>query len=377
MDSSSAVGLALLKVKNFNMSENKKIKAIIAASGTGGHLFPARLIAEELQKNHDVDILFIGAGRPLEEKLIDGAGFKRKAIKMVGIRNLGIKGLINLLKVLPQAFIETIKTFNEFKPNVVIGVGGYVSFLPILTARLKGIPSLIYELDLSPGISNRVSSFMATKVAVAFPNSKLTKLKKTVYTGHTLKKGLLEVREKISEIPRNILILGGSQGARRLDMLVKKLIPFFKEHNVKLWHQCREESIKDVQEECNKNNYDAKIVSFIDDMPKAYSFSDIIISRAGASSIMEILAVNKPAILIPLPGAGKHQRANADFLADAGKAFVVEEMEENFEDKVKKLLEKLLKKNEYKEVVTTEFKGINLDGAPKIKDEVLKLVNIK
>lgn len=350
------------------------MKVIIAASGTGGHLFPARLIAQELQKNNNVDILFIGAGRPLEEKLIDQFGFKRKAIKMVGIRNLGVKGFINLLKVFPKAFFEMIKTFNEFNPDVVVGVGGYVSFLPILVAKLKGIPSLIYELDLSPGISNKILSYIATKVAVAFPNSSLIKLKKTVYTGHTLKEGLLEIRNNTTKEPRNLLILGGSQGAKKLDTLVKDLIPFLKEHNINLWHQCREESIEAMKEECKKNNFDAKIISFIDDMPKAYSFSDIIISRAGASSVMEILAVNKPAILIPLPGAGKHQDANANFLANIGKAFIVEETEENFEEKVKEYLKKLFRNDEYQKMVQTKTTEINLNGASKIKDEILLML---
>ena len=143
----------------------KSLNVIIAASGTGGHIFPAKQIAYALKKQiPDINLLFIGAGRPLEEKLIDQEGFKRKAIKMVGVRNLGVKGIINLTRILPKAFFEMVKTFNEFKPDVVVGVGGYVSFLPVLVAKLKGIPSVICEQDLSAGISNRVLSFFATKI---------------------------------------------------------------------------------------------------------------------------------------------------------------------------------------------------------------------
>lgn len=359
------------------MSEDKKItKIIIAASGTGGHLFPARLIAEELKNNiKNLEILFIGAGRPLEEKLIDNAGFNRKVVNIVGLRNLGIKGLLRFLKMLPSAFFKMLRIFKEFKPDAVIGVGGYVSFLPVLCGRLKGIPTFIYELDLSPGISNQVLSKIANVVMVAFPNSKLRELKKTVYTGHTLKKGILEIRDfKTKDSIKNILIIGGSQGARKLDETVLALIPFFKEHNINVYHQCRKESFEDIKKQYEEKNFNAKVVPFIDDMIEAYKFSDIIISRAGASSVMEILAVNKPSILVPLPGAGNHQLPNAKFLEDRGKAFIVDEASENFFDELKEDILKLSNVENYTKMVQAECKDIELDGASKIKDEVLKVL---
>ncbi|MGI6680500.1 MAG: undecaprenyldiphospho-muramoylpentapeptide beta-N-acetylglucosaminyltransferase [Bdellovibrionota bacterium] len=361
-----------------DISNTKKItKVIIAASGTGGHLFPARIIAEELKNNiENLEILFIGAGRPLEKKLIDDFGFNRKVVEIVGIRNLGIKGFLKFLKMLPKAIFQMIKIFKEYKPNIVIGVGGYVSFLPVLIGRLKGVPTFIYELDLSPGISNKVLSKIANVVMVAFPNCELRKSKKAVYTGHTLKKGLLELRDfKIRDEIKNILILGGSQGAKKLDETVLELIPFFKENNFIIYHQCRKESLEDIKEEYKKLDFKGKIVGFIDDMVEAYKFADIIISRAGASSVMEVLAVNKPAIFIPLPGAGNHQLPNAMFLADANKAFIVKQDDEEFIEKLKDIIIKLSNKEYYEKIVNTKFSGVILDGSSKIKDEVLKFID--
>jgi UDP-N-acetylglucosamine--N-acetylmuramyl-(pentapeptide) pyrophosphoryl-undecaprenol N-acetylglucosamine transferase len=319
-------------------------------------------------------IEFVGSGRPLEEKLIVQNGFPRHIVKITGIKQRGIKGVIDFIGAVPRALGELQTIFRVLKPDVVIGVGGYVSVLPVVLARLKGIPTWIHEAEIKPGLANRFLSFFSDRISTAFKSAEIRPKRKVVYTGHPVRGGLAEIkrgapRERISRV----LILGGSQGAKGVDVAMQQLAPFVKERELEVWHQCRADNVETVKAGYRAHGVNARVDSFIDDMLGALSWSDLVISRSGASAIMELGVVNLPTIFVPYPFAqGNHQLANARVLADAGKALIVEEGE-GFPERLKDALEKLLAPETYQKLLATPFESRSADAATTIARGALQL----
>lgn len=312
--------------------KNKQSKKfLIAASGTGGHLLPALYIAKEIQKQQpDAEILFCGAGRPLEQKIInEKGGYPLSIIEIVGLSRRGLRGLLEFLVKIPKAILQTREIFKTFQPDYVIGVGGYISVLPVVFARLYGKKSLIHEAEHSPGLANKLLSYFAHQATtafpdVAFPNKKL----KQIHTGQPLNPDLYNISEP--EGDRNLLILGGSQGAEALDKMLPEVLAA-SDHKFNIIHQCRQDNVESLQSRYQSLGLNAEVQSFIDDMPAAYAKSDFIISRAGLNSVKELEIVRRPSLIIPLPKAPE-QKQNAEHLAEQGIAILVEESKNFKED---------------------------------------------
>lgn len=349
----------------------RPFRVLIAASGTGGHLFPALHIARAFRElQPDTIVEFIGSGRPLEEKLIDGNGYRRHVVATVGIKNRGLRGLLQFSLRLPKAFLGVWRLLSQFKPDVVVGVGGYTSFLPVTIGCMRGIPTWIHEAELKPGLANHVLAYYARKISVAFPQAVMPRRSRVVVTGHPVRKEVgefMQQRHEPAEI-RRVLITGGSQGAQGLDKGMLGLLDFVKARSLEIWHQTRKENVEQLSAAYSGKGIQAKVVPFIEDMVAAFRWADIIVSRSGASMTMELGVVNKPVIFVPFPYAqGDHQTANAKVMVDAGKALLVKEGDE-FSARLKAALEMLLDKKNYVEIIDRPYAGRSIDAAKKIAE---------
>lgn len=367
------------------------VRVLIAASGTGGHLIPALHIAHALQAAAPgVQIEFIGSGRPLEQKIIAGAGFRINVISAAGIKRLGLRGLIRSLVLAPKAVLQVFALFRRFKPNLVIGVGGYVTFLPVTIARVMRVPTWIHEAELQPGMANAILACYATRVSVAFERSSIRAGARRIFTGHPVRPELLSVPPANVETggqgpdpvsagrPRKILVLGGSQGADALDRACVELAALFRERELEVLHQCRAENMKLVEDAYRAAGVSARVIPFIEDMPAAYAWCDLILGRAGAGAVMEIAIVNRPAILVPYPFAqGDHQAANAATLVERHKAIMVRENagSGDFVMRLRDALETILSPERYQSMLAAEA-ARRVDAAQIIARESLALVKV-
>jgi UDP-N-acetylglucosamine--N-acetylmuramyl-(pentapeptide) pyrophosphoryl-undecaprenol N-acetylglucosamine transferase len=353
------------------------LRVLIAASGSGGHIFPALAMARALEKKDPhVVILFVGSGRPLEEALIDAAGYERVTIPVSQIRNKGFSGLLKFILNFPSAWFATSKIFSDFKPHVTVGVGGYASVLPIVMSWWYGTPSWVHEAELKTGMANEVNVFFANKVSLAFPGAKIPYKEKHVESGHPIREEIIKIAEtkKVTPLPRNILVVGGSQGANGLDWLVEAAVKQLPRATFDLIHQSRPENVTRLAHSYTESGVRAHVVPFINDMADAYAWADVVISRAGAGSVMEIGALNLPSILVPIPIPGIHQEENAKYLEEAGKAITVHEGREDSLSKMVEALRQLMTPKSYLEMKKKPTLARNLAAADTIADGILALV---
>lgn len=359
------------------VSSAREVRVLIAASGTGGHLIPALHVAQAvLERNPKAIVEFIGSGRPLEERLIDPRGFRRHVVMAAGVKRRGISGALQFLRVLPKAVLQLRSLYRSFKPDVVVGVGGYASVLPVIVARIQGIPTWIHEAELHPGLANRTLAFFADRMSLAFSETAISGRVIAEHTGHPVRTELKHVdRDSIrDDAPRRLLILGGSQGARGIDDACTSCVDIFAEHNVEVVHQCREDSMERVMSSYKAAKVPAHVVSFIDDMAGAYEWADVIISRAGASSVAEVACVNRPALFIPYPfQQGTHQTDNAKTLVSQGKALLVEEKDPAFAGRFRDAVLKILAKEYYRELKCAPYEPRGLEAAQSIAKGVLSI----
>lgn len=343
---------------------------LVAASGTGGHLIPALHIVDALRETSPGAVIeFIGAGRPLEDKLIVGRGNVRHVIASAGIKRRGPLGVVQFMARLPIGLFQCARLFRRFKPDVVVGVGGYVSVLPLIVARLMGIPTWAHEAELHPGLANKVLGYAADRMSISFRETRIKGRARTEFTGHPVRPELRGVdRGTVRDgAPARLLILGGSQGARGLDEAVTSFGELLRVRGVEVVHQCRQENVDLVLNSYRAAKVKASVVSFIDDMAGAYEWSDIIISRAGASSVAEISCVNRPTVFVPYPfQQGTHQTDNARALADLNKALVVEENQPQFGQRLTEALERLLSPETFRAMKDAPCEPRGLEAAQAI-----------
>ncbi len=361
---------------------NSKIRVLIAASGSGGHIFPALFVARAFKekikekRGRDLEIQFVGAGRALDAKLIEGAGYKLNVISTSGITGLGVKGILTFLLKMPVTLAKTIKLIRELKPDLIMGFGGYVTVYPVTVGAIFGIPTWIHEAEASPGLANKFLSIFASRISTAFDGTSFPK-SKTVVTGHPIRSEIKLVHpiNVSGDAPSNLLVLGGSQGSNSLDNILIELAPFLKEKKVNLLHQCRPENKEKVAIAYKSHDINATVLPFITDMTEAYNFSHIVISRSGAGSVAEISAINRPAIFVPLPSSqGGHQLVNAKALSDIKKALIVTEGE-GFKERLMKALDELLDLKNYNEYFSRSGRNISVDAAESIAEGCLKLID--
>ena len=364
----------------------QSINILISGGGTGGHIYPAVAIANELKVRYpEARFLFVGAKDKMEMEKVPQAGYEIIGLWISGIqRKVTIKNLLFPCKLIYSLF-KAQKILRKFKPDIVIGTGGFASGPTLIMANMKKIPTLIQEQNSYPGITNKLLGKNAAVICVAYDGlERFFPKKKIIKTGNPVRASLLTIHEKnkIQEAHKlfklkvkttTVLVLGGSLGARKINQLIEKNISFFNEHNVQLLWQCGKLYYDEYKKYAQKEN--VQIHAFINKMDLAYAAADIIISRAGASSVSELCIVGKPSIFIPSPNVAEdHQTKNAKSIADKHGAILLKENElETFPI----VFETLLKDEGKQESLRQNIKELALPNATfKIINQVEKLLGL-
>ncbi|MGH9354363.1 MAG: undecaprenyldiphospho-muramoylpentapeptide beta-N-acetylglucosaminyltransferase [Terriglobia bacterium] len=315
------------------------LRVLMAAGGTGGHIFPALAVAEELRARWNgrrdpapgaCRIEFVGAGREIERRLIPAAGFPLHEVAAAGLKGVGAWRKLRNFLVLPRSFWEAWKLLSSFRPHIVVGVGGYVGGPVMLAAALRGISTLLIEPNAAPGFTNRVLAPFIRVAALGFEDAAAVYGAKAQVTGHPVRAAFNSVAPKPHAPPYTILILGGSQGSVAINTAVTGALSFFSRQNgrYKLVHQTGKQDLERVSQSYKEAGISGEVSAFIDNVPRAFEGADLVIGRSGASTVAELAAAGKASLLIPFPhAADDHQLANARALERAGGARVLEQRE--------------------------------------------------
>ena len=308
------------------------MKVIIAGGGTGGHLFPGIAIAEEfLRRDQANSILFVGTKKGLEQRVLGSMGFNLHTLDVEGIKGRGITKTLGALLKIPRSLIESYRLIRAFCPDIVIGVGGYASGPAVMAAYFMGVKTAIAEQNTLPGITNKILGKFVDRIFVTFPATRnWFPEKKIIVSGNPVRAaflaGILEAEKRAGKF--TLLIFGGSQGARGINTAVLDSLPYLTgiKDNLKIIHQTGSADVDSLAAHYHSHGIDAEVLPFIMDMARAFKSADLIICRAGATSIAEITASGKAAILIPFPhAANDHQTKNAETLIKAGAAVTIRE----------------------------------------------------
>lgn len=311
-------------------------RIIIMAGGTGGHVFPALAVAELLLAE-GWQVSWLGTQKGLESRVVPEHGIEIDWLTVAGVRGKGIGSKIMAVLSLLKACLQAAKVLKNRKPNVILGMGGFVAGPGGLMAKLFGIPLVIHEQNRVPGTTNRLLARFASQVLEGFPGSFNAKFKAQA-TGNPLRKKFVTALENQSESFKEvikILVVGGSQGAKILNEIVPEAIAEFKELNactnqISIRHQTGVVMQSQVDNSYKNLAISAEVTPFIEDMVSAYKWADLVICRAGAMTISEVAAIGLPSILVPLPTAiDDHQTANAHYLSDAGAGIILAQKELN------------------------------------------------
>lgn len=306
------------------------MRAILAGGGTGGHVIPALAIANELKKKYGAEVLFIGTARGIENRLVPAAGYPLQLVRVGALKNVSLAIRARTAFDLPRAVWAASRMLNEFAPDIVIGVGGYASGPAMLAAVLKHTPTLAFEPNVVPGFANRMVARFVSGAAVHFRET-AKYFRHAEVTGVPVRQAFFEIPAKRGGTP-TVLVFGGSQGAHAINDAMIRCLPELRRQapDIHIIHQTGERDYNDALSAYRSFAQSAapfaEVFKFIEDMPAAFSRADLVVCRSGASTVAEIAAAGKPAIFVPFPrAADDHQRVNAEALACAGAAVVVEE----------------------------------------------------
>jgi UDP-N-acetylglucosamine--N-acetylmuramyl-(pentapeptide) pyrophosphoryl-undecaprenol N-acetylglucosamine transferase len=315
----------------------RQVRILMAAGGTGGHIFPALAMADEMRRRSEstepgavqYETVFLGTGRGIEGRVIPRAGYRLETIHAAGLKGIsGWKRVLNAAR-LPRSAFEAARLLYRFQPGVVVGIGGYISGPVMAEAALAGIPTLLYEANVVPGFTNRVLAPLVRLAAVGFEQSLAVYGSKGRFTGHPVRQEFYDVKPKLHEPPYTVLIVGGSQGARALNQCLIEGLPLFRSQaagTLSFIHQTGEADYNAVGAAYGSEWAGSEVCAFIDDIAEAFSRADLIICRAGAATVAELAAAGKASILVPYPSAtDQHQLHNAKALDYAGTACVIEQ----------------------------------------------------
>jgi UDP-N-acetylglucosamine--N-acetylmuramyl-(pentapeptide) pyrophosphoryl-undecaprenol N-acetylglucosamine transferase len=304
------------------------MRVILAGGGTGGHVIPALAIAQELKKQYQAELLFIGTSRGIENKLVPAAGFPLKLIEVGTLNRVSWRTRVKTMVGLPLAILAARRLLKEFQPDVIIGVGGYASGPAMLAAVLAGIPTMAFEPNVVPGFANRVVARWVSAAAVHFEET-TQYFKNAEVTGVPVREAFFKIAGKpTGNAKPTLLVFGGSQGARVINQAMTRCLPEFVRQvpGIHIIHQTGERDYNDAQSAYQKAGVSSEVFPFITDMPAFFVRADLVLCRSGASTVAEIAAAGKAAVFVPFAkAADDHQRVNAQALEKAGAAVVLEE----------------------------------------------------
>ncbi|MEJ6735148.1 MAG: undecaprenyldiphospho-muramoylpentapeptide beta-N-acetylglucosaminyltransferase [Flavobacteriales bacterium] len=358
-----------------------KLKVIVSGGGTGGHIFPAIAIANALKLNDDsIDILFVGAKGKMEMEKVPNAGYPIIGLPITGFqRNLSDKRNVFFPFKLLYSLIKSLFIVLKFKPNIVVGTGGYASGPLLFVASKMGIPSLIQEQNSYPGITNKLLSKITNKICVAYPGmEKFFPKEKILFSGNPIRQDLQDISKlqsqaydhfKFDNSKTTVLVVGGSLGALTINNTMEKFAKKFPSGVQMLWQT----GTSFYGQAANYESENIRVMKFISRMDLAYSLADVVISRAGASTISELCLVAKPSILVPSPNVSEdHQTKNALALKEKDAALLVKDV-----DSINTLIPQLqeLIENKEKRVLLSKniYKLAKLNSAQIIAQELINL----
>jgi UDP-N-acetylglucosamine--N-acetylmuramyl-(pentapeptide) pyrophosphoryl-undecaprenol N-acetylglucosamine transferase len=306
------------------------MKLLLAGGGTGGHLFPAVALAEELKRQDSAaQILFVGTKKGLEYRILPTLGWKLETVNISAFTGKGLMTKVAVMAKLLQSVMQGRRILKRFRPDVVVGVGGYASAPLVIAAKTLKLPVLLHEQNAIPGLTNRLLARWADRVCVAFDQTvtEFSACRSTV-TGNPLRAGISNC-PAVSVHPATLLVFGGSRGASAINDAVCAALAqlIMKNPDLQIIHQTGDEDLDRVRAAYIENNVkNQRVVAFIDDMAAAYRQASLVVCRAGATTIAELTACGRPSVMIPYPfAAGDHQKANALALVEKEAALMLEQ----------------------------------------------------
>lgn len=316
------------------MSGRRPIHLMLTGGGTGGHLFPAIAAAEAFCAQYPgTQVLFVGTKRKMDAVSLGNHGFTGCSVDCYGLKGKNLIELVRALLVLPLSFVQAIGHIRRFRPDVVLGVGGYVTGPVVAAARTLGIPTVIHEQNSVPGLANRKLAAIVDRICLSLPDSGgFFPPRKCVLTGNPVRQGIVDLAGRHrsgSATGLTVAVLGGSQGAHALNMLVRDAFcgaagPRL--HGIRLIHQTGEKDEAEIAASYRQAGVPAEVAAFFRDMAGVYGRADLVVSRAGATTLSELAVLGLPAILVPYPfAADNHQEKNADHYVRGGGALMVRE----------------------------------------------------
>ncbi len=372
-------------VPGFDIFPETGLSLLIAGGGTGGHLFPGIAVAEALLARFPASrVLFVNAGRPLERRILARGNWSYHAIKVEGIKGRGRLAQLRAATRLPGALGQAITIIRCHKPDVVLGVGGYSSGPVVMAAWLLGVPTALHEQNLLPGVTNKVLSRLVDRIYLSFEQSRqVFAPDKSLVTGNPVRAQIAAAASKHSgrlrEGPPNLLVVGGSQGAHRINMaMVEGARQLAGIDGLRIVHQTGTADLEAVRRAYLKANLNFEAAPFFDAMAERYLAAHLVICRAGASTVAELTALGKAALLIPFPHAtDDHQTFNARSLESAGAAEVIAEKDLNGRDLAERITALLNNRSKLAGMAKAARAMANLRAAEDMVNDLLDLVKSK
>lgn len=376
--------------KQTTSNHSEQLHFIISGGGTGGHIFPAISIANAIKDRWPSSaILFVGAEDRMEMERVPAAGYEIVGLPVAGLVRKSVLKNVSVVFKLLKSLRRARKIVKTFKPNVVIGVGGYASAPVLRAASSQGIPTLLQEQNSYAGVTNKMLGRKASTICVAYEGmDKFFPKERIVLTGNPCRQDLEITPEKVGEgyaffnldiSKKTILMLGGSLGARTLNNSIVRAFDSIKDENVQIIWQCGKYYYNEMKELENAGKIpdNVKLYDFVSRMDLAYSIADLVISRAGAGSISEFSLLAKPVILVPSPNVAEdHQTQNAKALVRKNAAILIQDKNAE-QDLFPQALSLVNNSEKLKELSSNIIKHAQHNSAERIVDEIAKLVNRK
>lgn len=310
------------------------MRVLIAGGGTGGHLFPGIALAEEVSTRHSGnEVVFVGTDRGLEARVVPAAGYTLETIPARGLKGMGPLKLLQGLLALPRAFVRSWRILRRYRPDVVVGVGGYASGPVVLAAWMQRVPTAVQEQNALPGFTNKILGWFVGAVFVAFEEARRYFPSRKVHLiGNPIRRKLMDnyLRSRVAHERFCVLVFGGSLGAKGVNARVLEALDHLGELRDQLHfvHQTGKNDLEMVRRGYQERGFSAEVVEFIEDMSGAYARADLVVCRAGATTLAELTVCKKAAILIPFPyAADNHQEVNAAAMVAGGAAVMFRESE--------------------------------------------------
>lgn len=370
---------ASLNLRNLERRRRLALRVLIAGGGTGGHIIPALAVARQLVARHSAEVLFVGTERGLETRLVPEAGFPLRLVHVGPLKNVSLATRLRTLLDIPVSLFACRHILREFKPQVVLGIGGYASGPGVAAALLMRIPTMLFEPNAIPGLANRLVGKRVQAAAVNFPAAARW-FRKAEVTGIPVRPTFFTLAPPSPSAPPHLLVFGGSQGARLFNQTLPQIVHALLEAvpGLSILHQCGARHVDTTQAAFAVSGADParwRVSAFLDDMPACFERANLVMSRSGASSVAELAAAGKPALLVPFAAAADdHQKRNAEEMAKAGAAVMLTETDLAIPEKLLEALKSLLTSPERLAAMAVAAKGQAHPGAAeRIADRLAEL----